>query len=269
MNLKKITSLLMLVAMIVMTYTGIMLFICPPGRIAHWAQWSMLGLTKEQFGQIHTTFMVLFIVATIMHIFYNLKPMLSYMKNESKKLIIFTREMIVALVISMVFIIGTLGEITPFSSFLNLGEDIKNSWEKDYGAPPYSHAELSSLKSFTSKMGFDLEKSKKILDKNSIKYIQTQTLSTIAKNNNISPKFIYELLKQNLKSNCTKEFTGLGRKNIEEVSVELKVSTNEFLLQLKSIGIVANKDDKFKLVAEDNDVSPVDILTKLGYIKKD
>lgn len=60
MSLKKITSLTMLFAMLVMTYTGIILFITPPGRIANWSNWEIFGLTKEEYAQIHTTFMVSF-----------------------------------------------------------------------------------------------------------------------------------------------------------------------------------------------------------------
>ena len=89
MNLKKITSLTMLLSMIVMTYTGIMLFITPPGRVANWANWELLGLSKTQYADIHSTFMVLFIIATILHIFYNWRPMTSYMKNTAKQMIVF------------------------------------------------------------------------------------------------------------------------------------------------------------------------------------
>jgi hypothetical protein len=268
MNLKKITSLVMLFSMLIMTYTGIMLFICPPGRIAHWAQWTMFGMTKEQFGQVHTTFMVLFILATILHVYYNFKPMVSYMKNKTKQFVFFTKDTMVALAISLVFFVGTLSEVAPFSSFLNFGEDIKNSWEKDYGTPPYSHAELSSFKSFVSKLGFDLNKSKEILNQNGISFKDTQSLSDIAKENDSSPQFIYELLKQNLKSEGKKEFTGLGKKNIKDVAKELKVSTNKFIAQLNSLGVKAKANDKFKTLAEDNDLSPIDILKKLGYIKE-
>ncbi len=59
----------MLWSIIVMTYTGIMLFIAPPGRVANWANWKLFALSKEDYAQIHSTFMVLFIVMTLLHIF--------------------------------------------------------------------------------------------------------------------------------------------------------------------------------------------------------
>lgn len=269
MNLKKITSLTMLLAMIVMTYTGVILFIAPAGRIANWANWEILALTKEQYGEIHSTFMVLFIIATILHIYYNFKPITSYMKNKAKEFVVFTKDMLVALFITIVFLAGTLYEVTPFSSFLNLGEGVKDGWEKQYGTAPYSHAELSSLKSFCKKLGFDLSKSEEILKSNNIKYSVEQSLSQIGKENKVSPKFIYDLLKKSFEKDGVKTvaLTGLGKKKIKDVALSLGMSPNEFLKRLNSLGIKAKEDDKFKATAEKYDMSPMDIMTKLGYKK--
>jgi len=270
MNLKKITSLTMLWSMLLMSYTGIILFIAPPGRIAHWANWEILGLTKEQYGALHSTMMVLFIVATILHIYYNWKPMTSYMKNSVKKLIVFTKEMVIAIVVTLVFVVGTLSEVAPFSSFLLFGEDMKESWEKEYGTAPYSHAELSSLKSFCKKLGYDLEKSEQILKSNGLEYQVEQSLSQIGKENQVSPQFIYNLLKKNFEKDgeITIELTGLGKKQIKDVASTLGITTEEFISQLKTLGINAKADDKFKATVENYDLSPMDVMIKLGYKKQ-
>jgi len=269
MKLKKITSLIMLWAMLVMSFTGIMLFITPPGRVANWANWELLGISKTLYGQLHSTFMVLFIVATILHIYYNWKPLLSYMKNQAKQLIIFTREMIVATMITLIFIAGTVYEIAPFSSFLTWGEDIKESWEKDYGTAPYSHAELSSLESFCKKLNFDLEASKTILQQNKIGFTSSQSLAQIAKDNAVSPKFIYELLKKHLEKDGSKtlHLSGLGKKKIKDVAQTLAISTEEFLAKLKSVGIEADAEDKFREAVEKYNKSPLDVMGQLGYHK--
>lgn len=269
MNLKKITSLTMLLSMIVMTYTGIMLFIAPPGRIANWANWDILGLTKEQYGALHSTMMLLFIVATLLHVYYNWKPMTNYMKNSAKQMIVFTKDMIIAFVVTLLFVIGTLSETAPFSSFMMFGEDVKESWEKEYGTAPYSHAELSSLKSFCKKLGYDLQKSEEILKSNGITYELTQSLSQIAKDNSLSPQFIYNLLKKNFQKDgkAPIELTGLGKKQIKDVAETLRISTEEFIAKLKTLGIEAKADDKFKATVENYDMSPMDVMTKLGYAK--
>lgn len=197
MSLKKITSLTMLLVMIIMSFSGIMLFIAPPGRVANWANWEIFGLTKELYGNIHSTFMVLFIFATLLHIFYNWKPLTNYLKNSAKEMIFFTKDMIVASLITLFFLIGTIYTISPFSNFLDFGDGIKASWEKEYGTAPYSHAELSSFKSFSNKMGYNLEESKKILISNNISFNEDKSLSQIAKENKVSPQFIYNILRKN------------------------------------------------------------------------
>lgn len=270
MKLKKITSLTMLLSMLAMVYTGIILFITPPGRVANWANWELLGLTKEQYGQIHSTFMVLFLIATVLHIYYNWTPMISYMKNKTKELIIFTKDMLVAVLLFLAFLFGTIYEVSPFSNFLSFGEEIKESWEKDYGTAPYSHAELSSLKSFSSKLGFDLNEVNSVLKANNLIYQEEQSLAQIAKVNKVSPNFIYDLLRVHFEKQGKKiiPLTGLGKKSVKDVAITIGISTEEFILQLETLGIEAKQSDKFKAVTEQNDLSPMDVMEQLGY-KKD
>jgi predicted DNA-binding protein YlxM (UPF0122 family) len=271
MSLKKITSLTMLLAMFTMTFTGIILFITPPGRVANWANWELFGISKELYGQIHSSFMVLFIIATILHVYYNWKPLISYMKNEARQFVLFTKDMIIASILFLIFLFGTIYQISPFSNFLNFGDDIKSSWEKEYGTSPYSHAELSSLKSFTKKLNYDLETSKNILTSNNIAFEDEQSLSQIAKTNSISPKFIYDILRKNFEKGEQKTvpLSGLGKKSIKEVAMTLEISSDDFISKLKSLGLDAKEDDKFKDIAESKDLSPSDILEKLGFKKAD
>jgi len=268
MSLKKITSLTMMLTMIMMTYTGVILFITPPGRIAHWSQWKMLGMTKEQFAEVHSSFMVLFVLATVLHVYYNWKPLVSYMKNKAKQVIVFTKEMLVAFTLVLVFLIGTLYEISPFSNFLDFGDDFKESWEKEYGAPPYSHAELSSLSEFIRKLNYDLEKSEVILRDNNIDYELRQSLGDIAKENGKSPKEIYDLLREKFEVNEPKQIkrlSGLGKKSIKSVAETMDISTEELIKKLKVLGIEAEADDKFREVVEKYDQSPSDVVKALGY----
>jgi lambda repressor-like predicted transcriptional regulator len=269
MNIKKITSLTMLLAMSVMVYSGLILFIAPPGRIANWANWEIFALTKDQYANLHSSMMVLFIATTILHLYYNWTPITSYMKNQAKQMIIFTKEMVLALVLVVVFAIGSLAYITPFSSFLDFGQGVKDSWEKSYGTAPYSHAELNSFKSFCKKLGFDLVKSEEILKSNNIKYELAKSLSQIGKENGVSPQFIFNLLRKNFEKSGQKiaTLTGLGKKEVKDVAISLGLSTKEFIDKLKTLGIDAKPNDKFKEASEKYDMSPMDIVTKLGYKK--
>ena len=175
--------------------------------------------------------------------------------------------MIIASILFLIFLFGTIYQVSPFSNFLNFGDDIKNSWEKEYGTSPYSHAELSSLKSFTKKLNYDFEISKNILTTNNITFEEEQSLSQIAKMNSVSPKFIYDLLRKNFEKSEEKAvpLSGLGKKTIKEVAQTLGLSSDEFISKLKVFEIEAKENDKFKDAVESKDLSPSDVLEKLGY----
>jgi hypothetical protein len=152
MKTRRVISLTIMLAFIVTLYTGIMLFICPHGRIAEWTGWRMLGMSKGDYGVIHATFMIIFIVTGIWHIVLNWKQILNYMKDKSKKLTIFTPEFTLALVICVVFFAGALMGLPPFKQYIDAEENIKNYWEVRDGSPPWGHAELNSIDKFCRSM---------------------------------------------------------------------------------------------------------------------
>jgi magnesium-transporting ATPase (P-type) len=198
MNLKKITSLVMLLATLMLTYTGVMLFIAPQGKIAYWANWEFLGLNKGEYTSLHNTYFVLFLVAFVLHVYYNFKPIKNYLSNEAKELVVATKEMIVATIFTVVFIVGTLMTVPPFTTFLSLGNDAKEYWTEVYGEPPYNHAELSSLKVFIKKTGLDETKAVQALkDSNIVFSGLDEKLVDVAKNNKKSPNDIYEIMDKN------------------------------------------------------------------------
>ena len=59
-------------------------------------------------------------------------------------------------VIVIVFTAGTYFLVPPFSWMMTLNDHFKDSGAEKYGEPPYGHAELSSLKTFSKKLNLDL-----------------------------------------------------------------------------------------------------------------
>lgn len=181
--------------MFAMTYTGIMLFIAPEGRVAYWSNWSMFGLSKEAFGDLHVTFMILFIVVAIWHILYNIKPLLSYMKNQAKTFVFFSKANGAALLVVGAFIVGTLFVTAPFSYVLGFEKDMKHYWADRLGRPPYGHAELSSLRQFCKRMGYDINQVVEVFEKNGIVLKSVNTnLKEIAIQNRTTPSKLYDIL---------------------------------------------------------------------------
>ncbi len=252
-----------------MSITGLMLYIVPKGRVAYWADWELLGLTKTQYANIHITSMVLFLVVAVWHIYYNWKPLMSYIKNSAKKITLLKKELLIALVLNILFVGGTLMEIQPFKSVLDINEGIKDYWEKEYGSPPYGHAEESSLKSFSKRIGIDIEKAISLLNEKGYEVESSkQTLKEIAKKNNISPKVIYDTIKpkegtDTVDKALTAEVSFLGRRTLKELAGMDKINLEKSLHFLKEKKIDATAQSRMKKVSDTLETTPYELFEKL------
>lgn len=195
LSLRRFTSLSITFSFFVMTYTGIMLFIVPQGKIAYWTNWELFGLSKTQYGNLHVTFMVLFLIGMILHIYLNWTPLMCYLKNKSRKFTLLTKEFILAFSFTLLFILGTLYQVPPFKTFLDFEDSVKESWITDKTIPPYGHAELSSLKALCKKSYIDLDKAIITLEKNGIVGVKAnKKVGLIAQENGVAPSDIYNII---------------------------------------------------------------------------
>ena len=192
--MKKITSLSLGFSFLIMSYTGVILYLVPKGKVAYWADWHILGLSKGQYGELHTTSMLTLLVFGGLHIYYNWKAIISYMKNKSKKISFTKKEFLIAFTINFLFVLGTIYMVQPFKAFLDMQTKIKNSWTIKYGEPPFAHAEDEKLEVFCEKMDIDFEDASKILKAKSIDFKADETLLSIARKNNVSPSYIHALI---------------------------------------------------------------------------
>ena len=275
MNMRKITSMTMLLSLIVLTVNSIMLYVVPEGRIAYWADWKFLGLTKGDWGAQHTTVGVLFLIAGILHIFYNWKPILAYMKNKTRQVRVFTGSFNVALVVTAIFVVGTYYNIPPMSTILHISESIKDSAAVTYGEPPYGHAESSTLKMFAKRENLDLEKSLVLLDDAGIQVKgKDDILKDVASANNHSPQQIYEIMKPALNTDEEDNVarfpdapeSGWGKKKLSDACDEYGLDLSNILKQLGDKGLVAEAEMNIKDIAAANDMDPMGVFEALHEI---
>ncbi|MDQ1300585.1 MAG: hypothetical protein QG637_504, partial [Chloroflexota bacterium] len=112
---RALTSVLMTLGFMMLALSGLMLFLAPPGRVANWTNWTLLGLRKHDWGNLHIWFGTLFLVMTALHTFFNWRPLVSYFKNRATRSIGFRKEWAVAAVVAVVVFGGTQAGIPPFS----------------------------------------------------------------------------------------------------------------------------------------------------------
>lgn len=271
--IKKIISLTLAFSFLVMSITGIMLYIVPKGKIAYWANWKMLGLTKSQYGDMHITSMILFLVVTIWHIYYNWKPLISYLKNSTKQITLFKKELLIALTLNFLFVGGALLGIQPFQSVLDINEGIKTYWEEQYGSPPYGHAEESSLQFFSQHIGVDTQEAIALLKGKSITVDnKSQTLLQIAQKNNISPEVIYQTIKVKKgkvsgEKAADEKVSFMGRRTLGELANMDKINLERSLLFLQENGFEATPQSQMREAASTLNITPYELFDRLKKLQ--
>lgn len=265
MKMRRITALIMLLSFTLEIITSIVLFIVPEGRVAYWSDWSMLGLSKTQWADIHINLGFLFIAAGLLHLFYNWKPMIAYMKNKARQVKIFTPDFNAALIITALFTVGTLLHVPPLSMILNLSESFKDAAAETYGEPPYGHAERSSLKMLAKRTGLDLATMQQQLKDGGIAFTdEKQTLLDIARANGTSPKEIYDHFKQpnpqldsgEFPSFPDQPFPGLGRQVLKDLLGAYGIDVQQVTAAFKAKGIKGAPAQTLKEIAAANNTDP-------------
>jgi len=274
MKMRKITSLTALLSFILMVLTSIILYIVPQGRIAYWADWRLWGLTKSDWGNIHINLGFLFLLSISLHIYYNWKPIVSYLKNKTKEIKIFTPDFNVALIVTVLFTLATYFLLPPFSWVITLSESIKDSAATKYGEPPYGHAELSSLKTFTKKINLNLEKSMELLQKAEIKVEnEMETIADIGRKNDMAPQQIYLAMASaathSVKTVADKTIlpdsppTGAGNLTLADFCTQYNLNVKIVIRYLKKQGVTAKEGQTIKKISAENRLSTIDIYEKI------
>ncbi len=225
MNIRKIVSLVLLLSLALCILTSIILFITPHGRVAYWSDWTLWGLNKSQWSELHVNLGILFLLAGLLHTGYNWKAITGYLKNRAQKMKFFTPEFNIALVMVLFVGLGTYFRFPPMSTITNFGESIKETAGIKYGEPPYGHAELSSLKMFARKTGLDLSRCRQLLQKaDIIVENDQQTIKEIAHRNHLTPKKLFAIIKPagpgTSKNFPDAPFPGFGRKKLAQQGIK-------------------------------------------------
>jgi len=264
-TIKKAVSLTLALSFVVMSYTGIMLFLAPKGKIAYWTDWTLLGLSKTQYTDLHITSMFLLLTVGIWHVYYNWKPLVSYLKNAARRVTPLKKEFLLALALNAVFVGGTLAHVAPMQSIVDLNTKIKNHWERERGAPPFGHAEESTVASIAPTIGTDAQGAVKRLRAKGIKVKNAeQTLQEVAEENGLTAQRVYEVMvpsKQN--GGGASPVSGLGRHSLEALASMGEFDLERALGYLKTQGVDATPQTTMREAATALGTTPYDLFETL------
>ena len=265
MKLRRVTSLTALISFLVLVLNSIILYIVPEGRIAYWADWHLLGLTKSQWGAQHVIIGFLFLAAILLHIYYNWKVLLAYLKDRAKKVKVLTKEFNVAVAITALCLLGSFFPVGPFGWILDLSEHFKRVAEVTYGNPPYGHAELSPLKSLAKRTGLDLADAMVRLEAAGVEVeSEDQIVQDIAEVNGVSPSKIYKIMtppeeEGKPKPMPTEAMSGTGKKSIQDICETYGLDLPTVLQGLADRGIQVTRDMILRDAGAANGMGPDEV----------
>ncbi len=274
----------MFISLAVLFINSIVLYVVPEGRVAYWADWRFFGLTKGQWGDQHTTVGVLFLIAGFLHIYFNWKPIVAYMKNKAREVKVFTGPFNVALAVTALFIVGTYLMVPPMSTILDISGHFKDAGSAKYGEPPYGHAELSSLKMFTKKENLDLAKSIELLKAAGYEVSgEKDIIKEIAGKKGVAPQELYKAIKSAKTtasaSTGSKEAivseaipfpdvpeAGWGKKTLSDVCERYGLRLERIIHKLADQGISAEGDSTIKEIGATNNLENMGLFEALHAI---
>ncbi|MBN1393977.1 MAG: DUF4405 domain-containing protein [Pirellulales bacterium] len=152
------TSLLLFFGFCVLLVSGAVLFSSPKGRVAHWTDWTMLGLDKERWESVHVNASILVIVASGFHLYFNWKPFWEYVKGKSRWALNLKTELAAAALLAAGTVLGAALVVPPFRSIMEFNTDIQSYWEWTSPRAPAPHAEEFRLTRLAKTIGLPVEK---------------------------------------------------------------------------------------------------------------
>lgn len=257
------TSFAIAMSFLVLTTSGVVLYMSPRGRVANWTGWGFLGIDKESWGGLHIVAALLFIALAVLHFVFNWKPFLGYLRNRASSGIKLRNELAAAVVLSIVVIVGTLADVPPFSAVPTLAERIKDYWETTEAPAPYAHAELSTVAEFAEKTGTTVEDVTQKLTASGFAVTDPgQRIADIAAENESTPSALFAKTgHQSGQGAGSGASFGMGRKTLREVCVDASVPLDTAIASLRTAGIEATGDENMRAVAERSGKNPHDLLT--------
>lgn len=211
-NWQSFISIGLLFSFLILSISGIILYIAPEGSMSRWIGWDVLNLTKKQWEHQHTIFSYIFILFSVFHVFKINWSSLIFYFSQARFKILNLKEIIAAIAITIVVFIGTLYNWDPFKSIIHIGSEISDNYSKDAEVPNFSDAEKLSLSDFAEKV-FKITYADLVSNLGKYNFEDTDENIAVADFctlNNMTPEEFYVLIKNELFQKERATEVGLG-----------------------------------------------------------
>ena len=262
-NGRAFAALLLFWSLTGVVLSGIVLYIAPQGRIAHWVEWRFLWLTKEQWEALHTLLGYLFAGAGVYHILLNGRALIHYLRR--RKTLRWRPEALVSLVVALGIGVGAVADVPPFGYVMDLSDWAKDAWARRYEEPPQPHAELLPLRDFAQTLGLRPEEAVAQLTQAGLQVpSDTLTLQALGELNGRSPQEIADLLHPPRSSPTPPaSHRGYGQWTLRELAQTLGLPLDSLLGVFHRAGLQASPDHRVRDLASKLHLTPYDLVELL------
>jgi hypothetical protein len=269
--LKKVVSLVLFFSLFFLLLTALVVFIEPSIRVASWANWRFLGLSRQHWDGAHMGMGLLFCVAGLVHLALNWDGLLDHLRDRDGVVVVFTKPFFLGLAVALTVFVCSLAGLPPIRQMVGLSGYIKEGAVDTYGEPPFSMAERSTLENIARRMGMDGEKALALLRLKNIKAENAnQTLADIAARNGVAPGGVFEALKMVMEpsggggASLPKDPPpGLGRRKLSDICEEYSLDLKAVLARLEASGLKAQPSWTLTDVAKASNVLPITVYEAL------
>ena len=255
------TSFFVILGFLVLGTTGLGLFVSPAGRIANWSGWTFAWLTKAQWQSVHLVFGILFLVAGGVHLFFNWRVLMSYLRSHIGAGMRRKWELTASAAAVSGLVILSAADVPPVSMVAEFRETVANSWASPFTEPPIPHAELLTLAQFSEAQKIPIEKALTLLGDNGLAPDTNMTLAQVAAALEVTPQEIYRRLgARKVTSASPVPGGGMGWKTLRAASAETGVPIETAVARLAAAGINADPETTLRDIASRYDKHAPDLL---------
>ena len=191
-------SLLLTGSFLVMLATGLVLYVTPQGRVAHWTGWTLAGLGKEQWSAVHIVTTLVFLSSAGFHLYYNWRIFWGYFKSKAQSGFNLKRELALAIAICVAMVAGTLWNVPPFGTVIRWNDDIKVYWGSHSASAPVPHAEGFSLLRLADEINAPVEQLAKRLSEAGIEVEDpSASVKAVAEKHDMTPSELFDIAAPN------------------------------------------------------------------------
>ncbi|WP_373510721.1 DUF4405 domain-containing protein [Thiocapsa sp.] len=259
---------------VILTVTGIVLYVVPHGRVGNWTFWTLGGLGKDGWADVHILFGAIFIVTGALHLYFNWKPFKKYLAERVSGHLAVKRELVTSLVATLLLALGALFAVPPVSWLFDLNDWAKSAWSGAPGQePPYARAEATPLPVLAQRLGLDPDTMRKALTEAGVRIDDPNSnLERLARAHNSTPAALFALIPKPATGSAQAgepldpaviedrlTGTGLGGKTLGGFAETNGLDAETVRTRLAASGLEAELTETLKAIAERYSTRPIEI----------